>query len=66
MLFATMLERNGPALKDFLTHILYNLCETTLEMIKIDWHSFPDFREGYFLLIKAIVEKCTEGLFQLE
>lgn len=35
-------------------------------MIKDDYISFPEFREGFFSLVENIVKHCTGGLFQLE
>ena len=59
MLFATMSKKLGPVLHDFLNQILYNLCETTLEMIKNDYINYPEFREGFFTLVGNIVKHCT-------
>jgi exportin-1 len=44
---------------------LFNLCETTLAVIKDDYISFPEFREGLFSLVENIVKHCTSGLFSL-
>ena len=44
---------------------MFNLCETTLSVIKDDYISFPEFREGLFKLVENIVKYCTGGLFQL-
>ena len=66
MLFATMLEKMGELLQGFLQQILYNLCDSTLEMIRNDLMSFPEFRECLFKLVESIVKHCTEGFFQLD
>ena len=58
-LFATMLKKMGEMLSGFLQSILYNLCQTTLEMIQNDYISFPEFREGFFTLVENIVKHCT-------
>lgn len=63
MLFATLLKYFGNNLVDFLTQILFNLCQSTLDMIKDDFLNYPDFREGFFKLLFNIVEYCTVGLF---
>ncbi len=63
MLFATMLKKMGDALSSFLQQILFNLCDTTLEIIKNDYISFPEFRESLFKLVESIVKYCASGLF---
>jgi hypothetical protein len=35
-------------------------------MIKHDYISYPEFREGYFLLVQNIVKHCTQPMFQLD
>jgi len=65
MLFATMFKRMGEMLSGFLSHILMNLCESTLMMIKDDFISYPEFRESFFTLVEKIVKHCTGGLFTL-
>lgn len=66
MLFATMIKRQGEALSDFLSHMIYGLVESTLEMIKNDFICFPEFREGFFKLVEMIIKHCTTGYFQLD
>lgn len=51
-LFATTIKRLGEILADYLQHIVVNLVESTLAMIKDDFISFPEFREGCFQLVK--------------
>ena len=65
MLFATILKKMGEILTPYLEHIIINLCESTLNMIKDDYISFPEFRETCFRLVENIVKHCTAGLFQL-
>ena len=65
MLFATLIKKQGEELSGFLQQILYNLCESTLNTIKNDFISYPEFREGCFKLVENIVKHCTAGLFQL-
>jgi hypothetical protein len=55
MLFATMIKKLGPNLADYLLHIVVNLVESTLNMIKDDFISQPEFREGCFKLVQMIV-----------
>ena len=35
-------------------------------MIKNEYVSYPEFREGFFNLVKAIVTHCPGGLFKLD
>jgi len=65
MLFATMIKKMGPSLAGYLEHIVINLIESILGLIKDDYVSLPEFREGCFKLVEMIVKHCTDGLFQL-
>lgn len=56
----------GDYLRDFLKQVVFSLCESTLEMIKNDTQSFPDFRSAFFRMILNIIKHCTEGCFNLE
>ena len=35
-------------------------------MIKNDFMSFPEFREGFFKLVHNMIIYCTEGMIQLD
>lgn len=65
MLFATMFRRLGLGLNGYLEQILLNLCDSALEMIKNDYLSAPDFRDGLFRLVESIIKHCLSGLLQL-
>lgn len=65
MLFATMFKKMGELLIGYLSSIINNLCHTTLQMIKNDYLTFPEFRESFFTLIEKIIKHCTAGLFSL-
>ena len=66
MLFATMMKKEGNMLAGFLNQILFILCQATLEMIKNDFISFPEYREGFFKLVHNIIIYCTDGMIQLD
>lgn len=66
MLFAVMLKSEGELLAGYLKQILFGLCQPTLEMIKNDFISFPEFREGFFMLVHNIIKNCTPGMIELE
>lgn len=36
-----------------------------MAVIKDDFISFPEFREGYFKLVEKIIKHCTSGFFNL-
>jgi len=65
MLYATMIKKMGESLAGYLNVILFNLCDTTLAVIKNDYISYPEFREGLFKLVENIVKYCTGGMFEL-
>lgn len=65
LLFATLLKRLGEGLSGYLHQIVIQLGESTLNMIKDDFVSYPEFREGCFKLVENVVKHCTAGLFQL-
>jgi exportin-1 len=66
MLFATMLDKMGGHIEKSLLHILIHLCDPTLEMIRNDMVSYPDFRDSLFKLVQNIVKNCTQGFFSLD
>lgn len=59
LLFSTMMKCMGLALSGFLESILSGLCQSTLEMIKADTASYPEFRSAFFKLIENIIKHCT-------
>ena len=65
MLFATMFKKMGESLAMYLEKIIIHLGESTLNMIKDDFVSYPEFREVCFKLVEMLVKHCTAGLFQL-
>jgi hypothetical protein len=65
MLFAIMIKKLGPSLSGYLQHIVINLIESTLNMIKDDYVSVPEFREGCLKLVEMTVKHCIDGLFKL-
>ena len=67
MLFATIIKKDS----DFFTPqalqvVLDSLCQSTLEMIKDDMTSNPDFRSGFFKLINHIIIYCTSSILSLD
>jgi hypothetical protein len=35
-------------------------------MISQDFASYPEFREPFFILVKNIINHCTQGMFELQ
>lgn len=56
----------GGYLQSYLKDVVFSLCESTLEIIKNEMISFPEFRQAFFKLIQNIIKHCTQGCFQLE
>ena len=52
LLFATIIKRTGESLAGSLQDIIVNLVESTLNIIRNDFISYPEFREGCFILVK--------------
>lgn len=65
-LFATLLTKLGTELQPFMDQILQHLLAPTLNMIANDFNSFPEFREGFFRLIKSIVKYCADALLAMD
>lgn len=65
-LFSTLFKKMGEQLQEFLKQVVFSLCESTLEMIKNDTSSYPDFRQNFFKLIQNLIKHCTRGCFQLD
>lgn len=59
MLFSTLFKKTGEQLTGFLHHVVFSLCESTLDMIKNDTSTYPEFRHSFFMLIKNIIKHCT-------
>jgi len=51
MLFSLLLKKLGELLAGSLAQIMDGLCESTLDMIKNDTISYPEFRQYFFKLI---------------
>lgn len=51
LLFATLFKVMGQYLQSYLKDVVFQLCESTLEIIKNDMISFPEYRQAFFKLI---------------
>ena len=56
----------GENLTNEIPAIIEGLCQSTLAMVKNDFLSLPEFREGFFSLTMNIVKHGTTGLFNLQ
>jgi len=64
MLFATIIKKDSSFFDpQSLKVVLDSLIKSTLEMIKDDFISFPEFREGFFRLVNNVISYCTESFF---
>jgi hypothetical protein len=66
MMFSTLFKQMGEQLQAFLKEVVFGLCESTLQMIKDDTISYPEFRQYFFKLIQNMIKHCTQGCFQLD
>ena len=55
----------GENLTNELSEIIKGLCNPTLEMVKNDFLSLPEFRDGFFSLVMNIIKHVSSGLFNL-
>lgn len=60
-----MFKLMGENLSNELPEIITCLCDSTLNMVKNDFISYPEFREGFFSLVMQIIKHGTNGLFAL-
>jgi exportin-1 len=67
MLFATIIKKDSNFFNtDALKVVLDSLCQSTLGMIKGDFTSYPDFREGFFQLVHNVITYCTQSFLSLD
>jgi exportin-1 len=67
MLFAIIIKKDSNFFNiDSLKVVLDSLIQSTLAMIKDDFTSFPEFREGFFKLVHNIITYCTEAFLNLD
>jgi exportin-1 len=66
MFFATLLKKEGQHLTNILNQLLVGLCQPTLDMIKDDFITFPEFREGFMTLVHNMIKYCTSALIELD
>jgi len=63
MLFSLLLKKLGEFLSPSLPQVMIGLCDSTLDMIKNDTVSYPEFRQNFFKLIQNMIKHCLLGLF---
>lgn len=64
-LLATLVTRLHHHVLPELPRIFEFVFDCTLDMIKTDFHSFPDHRTRFYDLLRACTDHCFEGLFTL-
>jgi exportin-1 len=64
-LLSTLATRLSDSISQEIGRIFEMVFECTLDMIKVDFQSFPDHRVKFYELLKAINSHCFESLFTL-
>lgn len=64
-LLSTLIMRLDTNMSPILPKILEYIFDCTLEMLKADFHSYPDHREKFYELLKVCSKHCFDGLFAL-
>lgn len=64
-LLAVLAARLSDSISQEITKIFEMVFECTLDMIKGDFQSFPEFRQHFYGLLKAINTHCFQALFFL-
>jgi exportin-1 len=65
-LLATLATRLSDAISQEVSKIFEMVFECTCDMIKGDFHSYPDHRTKFYDLLKAINSHCFQALFFLQ
>lgn len=65
-LLAVLATRLSDSISREVTKIFEMVFECTLDMIKVDFQSYPDHRCKFYDLLKAINEHCFQSLFYLK
>ena len=60
-----IIEKCGPLMNDKISPILDSTFECTLSMINKNFAEYPDHRNGFFKLIRAINKHCFSSLLRL-
>lgn len=64
-LLSVLMSRLDAHISSVLPVIFEYVFDTTLQMIKSDFQSYPDHRERFYALLKACNQFCFDGLFSL-
>ena len=66
LLFSSVLEKVKNNNPNIVTTIWTSLCETTLQLIKNDFQSFPEHRMNFFILLKSLISNSFESLLRAQ
>jgi exportin-1 len=66
LVFAAILEKLKNSQFDYIVSIWKYLCLDTLEMIKMDFQSYPEHRQNFFTLVKSLISNALDALFQVQ
>eukprot|EP00923_Selenidium_pygospionis_P028632 GHVN01051325.1.p1 GENE.GHVN01051325.1~~GHVN01051325.1.p1 ORF type:complete len:1134 (-),score=196.33 GHVN01051325.1:166-3567(-) len=65
LLLTSLIDRLGPNFEGHLPRVFEFVFDCTLDMIKADFHSFPDHRNRFYDLLHTCNSKCFRGLLAL-
>jgi exportin-1 len=66
LVFSAILEKLKNTQIDYIVSIWNYLCLFTLEMIKMDFQSYPEHRINFFTLVKSLISNAFDALFQVQ
>jgi exportin-1 len=66
LVFSAVLEKLKNSQLNYIVSIWNYLCLFTLDMIKSDFQSFPEHRQNFFTLVKALITHAFDSLFQVQ
>ncbi|KAK1443825.1 armadillo-like helical protein [Babesia gibsoni] len=64
-LTTTLIEKIGNYGVSVLPQIFEQIFDCTLDMVKMDFHSFPEHREYFYELLQKCTKHCFEGILAL-
>jgi exportin-1 len=66
LLFSALLEKIQNKNPDVVSTIWKLLSQSTIELIKNDYESFPEHRMNFFILLKSLISNSFESLFRAQ
>ena len=66
LVFTRILDQLKNTDYNYIVLIWKHLCLFTLNMIKLDYHSFPEHRMNFFILLKSLITNAFDSLFKVQ